>query len=78
MAMSPLVIGERSSSSHAKAKGLPGNIAVPIVAAPAATIPFFKNDRRFLALLKMLPFSFIAISFSKIEFEPFTSGVSLN
>ncbi len=39
------------------------------VAAPAATIPLFRNDRRFLEPLKTLPFSFIAISFLAIEFR---------
>jgi hypothetical protein len=37
-----------------------------MVVAPAATIPFFKNDRRLLTLLKTLPVSFMVISRSKI------------
>src|SRR5437667_12819909 len=75
IAMSPFVIGAWSSSCPAKATGEPGNFAVPIVAAPAATIPLFINDRRFLEPLKTLPFSFIAISFSPIEFRSVVSSL---
>ncbi|HEY1471927.1 MAG TPA: hypothetical protein VGF61_23005 [Candidatus Acidoferrum sp.] len=66
--MSSFVIGawSWSSSSLPKAAAVPGKSAAPMVVAPAATIPFFKNDRRLLALLKTLPFSFIAISRTRI------------
>src|ERR1700722_8911346 len=70
--MSPLVIGRWSSASPAKATGLAGNIAVPMVAA-LATIPVFRKDRRFLEPAKTLPFSFIESPFHLIEFR---SGMS--
>ena len=43
------------------------NNAAPIVAVPAATIPFFKNDLRLLAPPNTLPFFSIAIFLSRIE-----------
>src|SRR5258708_30347705 len=62
IAISPLLIGAWSFSAPAKDSGIAGNIAVPIVAAPAA-IPVFRKDRRFLEPLKTLPFSFIESPF---------------
>src|SRR5579859_1630043 len=58
--MSPLVMGERSSSSS-NARNSPGSNAAPMAAAPAATIPFCKNLRRF-DRLSVLPAFFIAFS----------------
>ncbi len=46
----------------------------PIVAAPA-TIPRFRNDRRFLEAVKTFPFSFIPISFSQFEFRNDSYGL---
>src|SRR6266403_2246694 len=64
MAMSPLVIGARSSPS-AKAAGLETS-PTPAVIAPAATMPFFKNDRRLLRPLNTVPSFFISFSFSRV------------
>jgi hypothetical protein len=44
--MSPFVIGALSSS-RPKAGNPPVNSPAPTVAAPAAIIPFLKNERRF-------------------------------
>src|SRR6267143_1002729 len=64
IAMSPLVIGARSSPS-AKAAGLETS-PTPAVIAPAATMPFFKNDRRLLRPLNTVPSFFISFSFSRV------------
>jgi hypothetical protein len=53
------VIGAWSSSSLPKAAEAPGNSAAPIVAAPAATIPFVKNARRFVTRFTLLSGFFI-------------------
>src|SRR5712692_3720475 len=63
--MSPLVIGARSSPS-ANAAG-PETSPTPAVIAPAATMPFFKNDRRFLRPLNAVSSFFISFSYSRIE-----------
>jgi hypothetical protein len=60
--MSPLLIGERSSSSRSKADTFPANSPAPKVAAPAATVPLFKNVRRFVPFVKTLLSRFIALS----------------
>jgi hypothetical protein len=59
--MSPFVIGAWSSSSLPKATDVTGKNAAPIVAAPAATIPFVKNSRRFVACFTLLPDFFIIL-----------------
>ena len=42
----------------------------PKVAAPAATIPFFRNCRRFLLFLDSRPKLFMTSSFSMMSSEP--------
>src|SRR5713101_7426349 len=64
MAISPLVTGAWSSPS-AKAAGLETS-PTPAVIAPAATMPFFKNDRRLLRPLNTVPSFFISFSFSRV------------
>src|SRR6266851_3208220 len=63
--MSPLVIGARSSASAKAAE--PETSPTPAVIAPAATMPFFKNDRRFFRPLNAVPSFFISFSFSRID-----------
>src|SRR5580698_886071 len=66
MAMSPLVIGAWSSASANAAE--PETSPIPAVIAPAATMPFFKNDRRLLRLPSTAPSFFIFLSpFLKIK-----------
>src|ERR1700680_77695 len=71
MAASPLVrLPLLPSSSWAKTGRPPASSPAPMVAAPAATMPFFRNARRFFGLLRTRPFSFIAnLLFFRIEPE---------
>jgi hypothetical protein len=70
MAISPFLTGLWSASSRPNAAKLPGRSPGPIVAAPAAIIPFRKNNRRLLEFLRTLPDFFIAFSFfHEIEFD---------
>src|SRR5215469_10511095 len=72
----------------ANADKLPGKSPVPIVAAPAASIPFCRNRRRVAEFLRILSGFFMTFSFSQIEFafcsllrhcaaEPMSSDVGL-
>src|SRR3981081_525181 len=67
MAISPLVIGARSSASATTTGGEAS--PTPAVIAPAATMPFFKNDRRLLRPLNTVPSLFISLSFPKLEYS---------
>jgi hypothetical protein len=59
MAMSPLAIGAWSSTSANAAE--PASPTAAVI-APAATMPLFKNDRRFLRLPITAPSFFIFLS----------------
>jgi hypothetical protein len=53
---------------------VPGNIDAPIVAAPAATIPFVKNARRLVG--RFILISDFFIGFSPFFLEKFNSNGS--
>jgi hypothetical protein len=58
---------------------MPGKSDAPIVAAPAATIPFVKNARRLVGRFILISDFFMDFSpFPKIEFELFGPGISLS
>jgi len=76
--MSPFVIGALSPSPL-NAVEVPGNRDAPMVAAPAATIPFVRNARRFVGRFMLFSDFFIAFPlFQEIVFELFGPSISLS
>src|SRR5580658_4679211 len=61
IAMSPCVTGPNWTGACANADNSPLNRPVPNVAAPAASIPPFKNERRFEPFLTSVPNRFIKL-----------------
>src|SRR6266851_2637075 len=71
MAMSPLVMGGPALVSvWPKADSPSASKPAPTVAAPAATVPFFKNVRRFVLPANTLTSFFIDLSSFRLDFGP--------
>src|SRR6267143_1895658 len=69
IAMSPLVIGARSTlSSRPNASVLPASSPAPTVAAPA-TVPFFRNERLLVPLLNACHIFVIELSSLRFEYD---------
>jgi len=59
-----VTLGDRSTVFAIAKAAEPETSPTPAVIAPAATMPFFKNDRRFLRPPNTVPSFFISFSFS--------------